>query len=69
MAQKSPLPYRSLKGTDQDARHIGEVIAIGDPVKKVDFHVPLMSLAHLTASQWDTIPSEPHYLEVRRLPK
>ena len=41
-----------------------EVIVAGDPVEKVDFHVPLMSLAHLTASQWDTIPAEPHYLEV-----
>ena len=56
-----PQPLKELIRTlDTSA----EVIAVGDPVKKVDFHVPLMSLAHLTASQWDTIPSEPHYLEV-----
>ena len=31
--------------------------AVGDAVEKIDFHVPLMSLAHLTASQWETIPA------------
>ena len=55
---------RALKELIKTLDTSAEVIAVGDPVKKVDFHVPLMSLAHLTASQWDTIPSEPHYLEV-----
>ena len=54
----------ALKGINQNARHTAEVIAVGDPVKKIDFHVPLMSLPHLTASQWETIPAEPHYLDV-----
>ena len=39
-----------------------EVIVIGEQVKKVDFHVPLMSLIHLTKDQWDEIPSVPNYL-------
>ena len=45
-----------------DGSKHGEVIAVGDPVKKVDFHVPLMSLIYLTTDQWNEIPSVPNYL-------
>ena len=55
---------RALKELIKTLDTSAEVIAVGDPVKKVDFHVPLMSLPHLTAHQWETIPAEPHYLEV-----
>ena len=55
---------RALKELIKTLDTSAEVIAAGDPVKKVDFHVPLMSLPHLTAGQWEAIPAEPHYLEV-----
>ena len=55
---------KQLKSLMETLETNAEVIAVGDAVEKIDFHVPLMSLAHLTASQWETIPAEPRYLEV-----
>ena len=55
---------KHLKSIMETLETKAKVIAVGDAVEKVDFHVPLMSLAHLTANQWDTIPAEPHYLKV-----
>lgn len=40
------------------------IISVGANIGKIDFHVPLMSLPHLTADKWNEIPAEPHYLQV-----
>ena len=53
---------RALKSLMDGLKVNAEVIVIGEPIKKVDFHVPLMSLIYLTTDQWNEIPSVPNYL-------
>lgn len=54
-----PKALRSLMETlDIDAK----LITVGENVDKIDFHVPLMSLPHLTKHQWQDVPCEEHYL-------
>lgn len=54
-----PKALRSVMETlDMEAR----IITVGEHVDKIDFHVPLMSLPHLTSAQWQEIPATEHYL-------
>ena len=53
---------RALKSLIDGMDTSAEVVVVGDQVKKVDFHVPLMSLMHLTNDKWDSIPSDTNYL-------
>ena len=53
---------RALKSLMDGLNVNAEVIVIGEPIKKVDFHVPLMSPIYLPKDQWNEIPSVPNYL-------
>lgn len=52
---------RALKSLMDGMDTTAEVVVVGDQVNKIDFHVPLMSLIHLTKDQWDTIPTDRQY--------
>lgn len=54
-----PSALRSLIET-LDAK--AKIITVGDEVSNIDFHVPLMSLPHLTKSLWQQIPCKEKYL-------
>ena len=41
-----------------------ELITVGDDIQKVDFHLPLMSLPHITREKWNKIPTSDSYLSV-----
>ena len=52
----------ALKGIIQTLDAEVDVVSVGEQVPRIDFHVPLMSLAHLTGRLWDEIPAETQYL-------
>lgn len=41
-----------------------EIIAVGEDLKGIDLHVPLMSLAHITYDKWQPAPTCDAYLQV-----
>lgn len=54
-----PKALRSLMETlETDA----EIITVGENVDRIDYHVPLMSLPHVTKSRWQEIPAADQYL-------
>ena len=54
----------ALKGLIETLDTTASIIPVGQNVEKIAYHVPLMSLAHLTGDKWDEIPAETQYLHV-----